>query len=201
MNINNFDWFHRFVNSLKGESLQVGCLYATGLFLATLVSSLINIHFSNSMNKLTFKIRTVIINSIYSKAVLIKLSELNKFSIGQIVNFMSIDTDSVVNAFPSFHAFWSLPFQICVSLYLLYSQIGISFLVGVAFILVLIPINKILSDYIGRVQTNLMLFKDLRVKLMTEFLHGVRVIKFYSWESYFIRRIAEIRDKELGELR
>ncbi len=114
---------------------------------------------------------------------------------------MSIDTDSVVNAFPSFHAFWSLPFQICVSLYLLYSQIGLSFLVGVAFILILIPVNKILSDYIGKIQTNLMLFKDLRVKLMTEFLHGVRVIKFYSWESYFMRRIADIRNKELKELR
>jgi hypothetical protein len=78
---------------------------------------------------------------------------------------MSIDTDSVVNAFPSFHSFWSLPLQICISLYLLYSQIGISFLVGVVFILVLIPINKVISDYIGKVQTKLMFFKDLRVKV------------------------------------
>ena len=99
------------------------------------------------------------------KAVLVKLNELNKYSIGQVVNYMSIDTDSVVNAFPSFHSFWSLPLQICISLYLLYSQIGISFLVGVVFILVLIPINKVISDYIGKVQTKLMFFKDLRVKV------------------------------------
>lgn len=114
---------------------------------------------------------------------------------------MSIDTDSVVNAFPSFHSFWSLPLQICISLYLLYSQIGLSFLVGVVFILVLIPINKVISDYIGKVQTKLMLFKDLRVKLMTEFLHGIRVIKFYSWEAYFLKRINEIREEELQQLK
>ncbi len=111
------------------------------------------------------RIRTVIVQVIYEKAVLVKLNELNKYSIGQIVNYMSIDADAVVNAFPSFHAFWSLPFQISIALYLLYSQIGISFLVGVVFILILIPINKVISDYICKVQQNLMLFKDLRVKV------------------------------------
>jgi ATP-binding cassette subfamily C (CFTR/MRP) protein 10 len=36
---------------------------------------------------------------------------------------------------------------------------------------------------------------------MTEFLYGIRVIKFYSWESYFINRINEIREKELEQLK
>ena len=150
---------------LGNESLKVGCLYAMLLFISTLVSSIINIHFSTSLNKLCFRLRTAIIHVVYYKAVLTKLNELNKYSIGQIVNYMSIDTDSVVNGFPSFHSFWSLPIQIGVSLYLLYSQIGLSFLVGVVFILFLIPINKVISDYIGRVQERLMSFKDLRVKV------------------------------------
>lgn len=209
---------------VSGESLKIGCLYAIALFLTSFLSAIINIHFSNSMNKLTFRIKTVIIHVIYNKvqtnslleinkqntkiglfyvfqALLVKLNELNKYSIGQVVNYMSIDTDSVVNAFPSFHAFWSLPLQICISLYLLYSQIGLSFLVGVVFILILIPINKVISDYIGKVQSKLMFFKDLRVKLMTEFLYGIRVIKFYSWEAYFLKRINEIREKELQQLK
>lgn len=41
----------------------------------------------------------------------------------QVVNFMSTDTDRVVNFCPSFHQFWSLPFQIAVSLYLLHQQV------------------------------------------------------------------------------
>ena len=44
-------------------------------------------------------------------------------NIHQIVNFMSTDTDRVVNFAPSFHQFWSLPFQIGVSLYLLHQQV------------------------------------------------------------------------------
>ena len=140
-------------------------LYVTGLFSCTLVGCLLNIHFTNAMNKLCLRIRISLISLIYRKSLLVKLNELNRYSIGQIVNYMSIDNDSIVNAFPSFHAFWSLPLQISITLYLLYSQIGISFLVGVVFVLILIPINKYISDYIVRVQTRLMNHKDERVKV------------------------------------
>lgn len=111
----------------KDSSLKNGCMYGTALLLTTLVGSVINIHFTNALNKLCLRIRTAMITLIYRKAILVRLDQLNKFSTGQIVNYMSIDTDSVVNAFPSFHSFWSLPFQITITLYLLYSQIGISF--------------------------------------------------------------------------
>lgn len=36
---------------------------------------------------------------------------------------------------------------------------------------------------------------------MTEFLHGIRVIKFYSWEKYFLTRINDVRTKELSQLK
>lgn len=36
---------------------------------------------------------------------------------------------------------------------------------------------------------------------MTEFLDGIRVIKFYSWERYFLLRISSVRERELSELR
>lgn len=111
----------------KDSNLKDGCMYATALLISTLIGSLINIHFSNALNKLCLRIKTALITLVYRKAILVRLDQLNKFSTGQIVNYMSIDTDSVVNAFPSFHSFWSLPFQITITLYLLYSQIGISF--------------------------------------------------------------------------
>ncbi len=41
----------------------------------------------------------------------------------QIVNFMSTDSDRIVNFCASFHQFWSLPFQVVVSLALLYQQV------------------------------------------------------------------------------
>lgn len=151
---------------IKESELKVGIYYAIALFLSTLISSLINIHFTNLLNKFCLRVRSALISLVYRKAVIVKLNEMNEYSIGQIVNFMSIDTDSIVNAFPSFHSCWSLPFQLVITLYLLYLQIGISFIVGVLFVIILIPINKFLSDYIGKVQVKMMNFKDQRVKVI-----------------------------------
>jgi ATP-binding cassette subfamily C (CFTR/MRP) protein 10 len=57
---------------------------------------------------------------IYSKALTINAASRSRYRTGEIVNFMSTDTDRIVNFCPSFHEFWSLPFQIAVCLYLLY---------------------------------------------------------------------------------
>ena len=69
--------------------------------------------------------RCAIITTVYRKALTVSSVTQSKFSTGEIVNFMSTDTDRIVNFCPSFHAFWSLPFQIAVSLYLLYNQVWI----------------------------------------------------------------------------
>lgn len=145
--------------------LKTGLVYASALFLSTFTCAMLNVHFTHLLNKLCLRIRIALIGLVYRKSVITKLNELGKFSIGEVLNFMSIDCDSVVNAFPSFHSLWSLPFQIVITLYLLYSQIGLSFLVGVGFVIVLIPINKFISDFIGKVQTNLMAHKDERVNV------------------------------------
>jgi ATP-binding cassette subfamily C (CFTR/MRP) protein 10 len=87
---------------------------------------------------------------------------------------MSTDTDRIINFCPSFHAFWSLPLQvilvfylskrrwfylisisrqICqvgVTLYLLYSQIGLAFLAGLSFAVMLIPINRWIAVKVGK---------------------------------------------------
>ncbi|PSN57205.1 hypothetical protein C0J52_05033 [Blattella germanica] len=121
-------------------------------------------------------------------------------NIGEIVNFMSTDTDRIVNSCPSFHAFWSIPFQIAVSFYLLYTQVGIAFIAGVIFTVILIPINKYIATKIGELSTKLMLKKDERVKVMAEILRGIRVVKLHVWEDHFVGKIGKLRDMELKYL-
>ena len=127
-------------------------------------------------------------------------SSLNKFSTGQIINFMSTDTDRVNNFGPSLHAAWSLPFQFGVSLILLYQQVGIYFLAGVIITVLLIPINKVIANKIGDLSTKMMEAKDGRVSIMSELLSGVRVIKYFNWEGVFTDKVNTVRSKELKYL-
>ena len=43
--------------------------------------------------------------------------------------------------------------------------------------------------------------KDKRVKLMSEILNGIKVLKLYAWEESFNRIISDVRAKELSLLK
>ena len=50
-------------------------------------------------------------------------------------------------------------------------------------------------NYTGELSTKMMHFKDQRVKLMSEILYGIRVLKFHAWESFFERKVNGISIK------
>lgn len=79
--------------------------------------------------------------------------------------------------------------QLAVTLFLLYGQLGISFLAGVVFSVILIPVNKLIANKIGQLSTKLMERKDARVRLISEVLRGIRAIKLYVWEQHFVRSV------------
>ena len=70
---------------------------------------------------------------------------------------------------------------------------GKAFLAGLVFAILLIPINRWLAIKIGKLSTEMMEQKDARVQLMSEILHGIRVIKLSAWESIFTSKIHTLR--------
>ncbi|NXS45357.1 MRP7 protein, partial [Balaeniceps rex] len=185
----------------RQEPLSHGVLYALGLFAGSFLGALLRNQFSYEVNKVTLMVRAAIISAIYRKALRVSSTSLTRFTVGEIVNFMSTDTSRLVNFCLSFHEVWSLPFQFAITLYLLYQQVGVAFLGGLALALLLVPINKVIANRIMMNNKEMLKHKDTRVKLMTEFLCGIRVIKFYAWEKHFSTRINACRAKELQKLR
>ncbi|NXY66448.1 MRP7 protein, partial [Callaeas wilsoni] len=185
----------------RQDPLSHGVLYALGLFAGSFLGALLRNQFSYEMNKVTLMVRAAVISAIYRKALRVSSTSLARFTVGEIVNFMSTDTDRLVNFCLSFHELWSLPVQLAITLYLLYQQVGVAFLGGLALALLLVPINKIIANRIMVNSEKMLKHKDTRVKLMTEFLCGIRVIKFYAWEKHFSTRINACRAKELQKSR
>ncbi|XP_038072640.1 multidrug resistance-associated protein 7-like [Patiria miniata] len=184
----------------SNEPILNGWLYAFGLCLTSLISTFIFSRYIYWIFKIITRMRAALVTSIYNKALVVSLTAASRFTTGEIVNFMSVDTWRIMGFCWSFHELWSLPFQITVSLILLYQQLGLAFLTGVVFTVLLTAITKWLSTRMYRYYGEMMKHKDSRIKVMSEILHGIRVIKFYAWEKHFMHRIKELRRLELGRL-
>ncbi|EPY76693.1 multidrug resistance-associated protein 7 [Camelus ferus] len=91
--------------------------------------------------------------------------------------------------------------ELAVTLYLLYQQVGVAFVGGLILALLLVPVNKVIATRIMASNQEMLQHKDARVKLVTELLSGIRVIKFFGWEQALGARIEACRTRELGRLR
>lgn len=85
----------------------------------------------------------------------------------------------------------------CVILVVLLINIGYSALAGFGLLVVCGPVLGKVIRQLHTKRRKSTKFTDARVRLMQEILGSMRAIKFYTWETPFLKRVAEIRKSEL----
>ena len=139
---------------------------------------------------------------VYRKALRLSHASRGDKSLGELVNLMSVDVQRMTDLVPYLHnLFWSSPLQIIVSMVLLYRLVGAASLVGVAVMIAVMPINAIMLLKLRKLQEENMKEKDKRVKLVSELLHSIKVIKMFAWERPLADRIAKDRAHEVDRLK
>lgn len=116
---------------------------------------------------------------------------------GKIVNLMSVDTYRVDQASGMFHILWTSPVQVAIVLVVLCINIGYSALAGYCLLVICMPLltKAIKALFVRRKKINKV--TDQRVTLTQEILGAVRFVKFFGWESSFLKRLKEIRRREI----
>ncbi|KAK3097219.1 hypothetical protein FSP39_007607 [Pinctada imbricata] len=118
-------------------------------------------------------------------------------TVGEIVNLMSVDVEHLQNIIPYLWCVWSSPLQIGVALYFLYQTVGYSMFAGLGVMILLLPLNGFIMSKIHALQEKQMKQKDNRIKLLSEVLNGIKILKLYAWEMSFKEKILAIRNMEL----
>ncbi|KAK8584710.1 hypothetical protein V6N13_138661 [Hibiscus sabdariffa] len=184
----------------QGSGSLDGYVLAISLGLVSVLKSFSDTQYTFRLTKLKLKLRSSIITVIYRKCLSVSIAERSKFSEGEIQTFMSIDADRTVNLCNSFHDMWSLPIQIGVALYLLYTQVKLAFTAGLAITILLIPVNKWISELIASATEKMMKQKDERIRRTGEILAHIRTLKMYSWEILFSSWLMDTRSLEVKHL-
>ena len=64
---------------------------------------------------------------------------------------------------------------------------------GFGVLLVLLPLNAIIWTIMEKFQGKQMELKDERVRVITEIIAGVKVLKLFSWENSFVNKIGKFK--------
>lgn len=65
---------------------------------------------------------------------------------------------------------------------------------------VMIPLNTVVTKKMRKYQVDQMKNKDKRTRLMDEIVNGIKIIKLYAWETPFRENVQRIRDAEMATL-
>ncbi|XP_006558751.1 multidrug resistance-associated protein 1 [Apis mellifera] len=190
------------IDFIKGhEPLWKGYFYAVLLLITAIFQTLVLSQYFHRMFLVGLRIRTALIAAIYRKALRMSNAARKESTVGEIVNLMSVDAQRFMDLTAYINMIWSAPLQIVLALYFLWDILGPAVLAGLAVLLILIPINVLITNRVKTLQIRQMKHKDERVKLMNEVLNGIKVLKLYAWEPSFEEQILKIRTKEIKVLK
>ncbi|KAJ0181178.1 hypothetical protein K1T71_003263 [Dendrolimus kikuchii] len=121
---------------------------------------------------------------------------------GKLVNLLSNDVARFDYSFMFLHYLWLVPIQAVVVLYLLYEAAGYAPFIGLfSVITIILPVQAGLTKLTAIMRRETAQRTDKRIKLMSEIVNGIKIIKMYAWEKPFQIVVNAARAYEMNALR
>ncbi|KAK4974053.1 hypothetical protein LTR28_010611 [Elasticomyces elasticus] len=194
-----------FADSYRGDEPQPvirGTAIALGMFAVSVTQTLCLYQSIQRVFQTGTRLRSSVISAIYAKSLRLSNEGRAAKSTGDIVNLMGVDSQRLQELTNFGQHLWSAPLQIIFCMVSLYQLLGYSMFAGVTVLIVMIPINGLITTMLKTLQKRQMKNKDARTRLITEIINNMKSIKLFAWGSAFMNKLNHIRnDLELVTLR
>jgi ABC-type multidrug transport system fused ATPase/permease subunit len=182
---------------IQAPGIKKGIGLAIGLVVLQLIGSLCQNHFFYRAMSTGVLLRGGLITAIYSRSLRLTTRARATLPNGRLVNHISTDVSRIDFCCGFFHMFWTAPIQLAICLGLLISNLGLSALAGFSVFVFLTPVQGKIMKSLLSIRRKTMVWTDKRAKLLQELLGGMKLIKFFAWESPFLERISGYRKHEM----
>jgi ATP-binding cassette subfamily C (CFTR/MRP) protein 1 len=160
------------------------------------IESFVENYKAYELEKLGVTYRNTLMAAIYRKCLRLDNKALAAQSTGKIVTLMSNDAQKIQEVMVTIHAVWSSPLIIVVILGLLYREVQWACFVGLAVMMLLVPMTAFIGKRLGLYRREIVSWTDKRTSIMSEVINGMRVIKFYDLEEPFKKMAGTFRNEE-----
>ncbi|KAB0343819.1 hypothetical protein FD754_020745 [Muntiacus muntjak] len=174
--------------------------YAAGLSAGTLIWAILHHFYYYHIQRVGIRLRVAMCHMIYCKALRLSNSAMGKTTTGQIVSLLSNDVNKFDQVTIFLHFLWAGPLQAIAVTALLWMQIGISCLAGMAVLIILLLLQSCIGKLFSSFRNKTAILTDERIRTMSEVITGIRIIKMYAWEKSFIDLITTLRRKEISKI-
>lgn len=142
-------------------------------------------------------VTNVLNRRIFLHALRLKKEAREATPVGDLVNHMSSDTESVADFGGAVADMLYCVITIVGAISLLFYYLGSTAWVAVVLMGVLAPLTKKVSRDFTRFDEDLMKWRDRRVTLMSQILSAIRLVKHFGWEKSVSREVSQVRHEEL----
>ncbi|KAG0301096.1 hypothetical protein BGZ98_008618 [Dissophora globulifera] len=145
---------------------------------------------------LSIQARGAAVALIYRKSLKLSPQAKQSSTLGEITNHMAVDADKLVEAAFFLPLLITVPFELVVSTYLLYQLLGWSLVAGLVVFAILVPVQARMVSFMNGYQEGQLKWMDSRVRLMTEILSNIKIVKLYHW--YIENEDSRLTDKRIN---
>ncbi|KAG5887763.1 hypothetical protein JTB14_016114 [Gonioctena quinquepunctata] len=195
------EFIQYFDSSVRNTDEQVGWLLAGGLIIISLTIVFIFHHCCIGCLRVGMRVRIACCSLVYRKLLRLNHASLGQTGTGQLVNLLSNDVQRFEPSSLFLHYLWLMPIQCAAGFYVMYQIVGIAAVAGMSvMILEAIPLQGYLSALQGKFRFKTANRTDHRVKLLSEIVSGIQIIKMYAWEKSFEKVVELARRLEIDKI-
>ena len=159
--------------------------------------------FNYSYTKVIFisaKLKGFLSQILFEKTLKLSYGELSKGNqSGKLSSLMASDVE-YFDGLAHIPYFLSIPTFIAGSLVLLWFNLGISGVIGLAVVVLHFPIVMALGKLTGKYRLASAAIGDARMKMICNLIEGIRTVKLYGWEHPYLDSIFAERKREINEI-
>ncbi|KAB0345161.1 hypothetical protein FD754_022087 [Muntiacus muntjak] len=190
----------RYFESSNSVAFHEAYGYSAGLSASVLVWAVLHHLYFYHIQRVGMRLRVAVCHMIYRKALRLSSSAMGKTTTGQIVNLLSNDVNRFDQVMMFLHYLWVGPLQAIAVTALLWMEIGMSCLPGMAVLIILLLLQSCIGNLFSSLRSKTAAITDYRIRTISEVITGIKTIKMNAWEKSFIDIIPRLRREEISKI-